>query len=187
MSRPAFPFQFRFCNNKKLFASILACIYLIFFAACENQEQQVEKQNTVAVTTVNPVEKQEQNESKVVIENKSYLFNLTNHSISELEALLERAEEVTMAQSPEYQDLEIVMVIHGPDIEWFKQQNYAENQKLIELAARLDAYDIIDMKVCERTMSRYGVEREDIPKFIDSVPFAPIEIQDRLNDGYINL
>jgi intracellular sulfur oxidation DsrE/DsrF family protein len=43
------------------------------------------------------------------------------------------------------------------------------------------------MKVCETTMKFHGVERKDIPKFIDSVPYAPVEIENRLRDGYINL
>ena len=79
------------------------------------------------------------------------------------------------------------MVIHGPDIDLFKKDNYENNQQLIDLAARLDAYDVIDMKVCQRTMEMRGVEREEIPSFIESVPFAPTEIKERLNDGYINL
>ena len=61
------------------------------------------------------------------------------------------------------------------------------NRQLIELASRLDAYDVIDMKVCEKTMSIRGVNRQDIPSFIESVPYAPSEIKQRLQDGYINL
>ena len=173
---------------KNFFTLIFSFLFLICLSACEKQEQQTEKQNVApVVTTAIPVQKPERADQNIIIENKSYLFNVTEHTLEELEALLERAEEVTMVQSPEYQDLEIVMVIHGPDIEWFTQQNYTDNQKLIDLAARLDAYDVIDMKVCEKTMEHHGVERKDIPKFIDSVPYAPIEIENRLREGYINL
>lgn len=112
---------------------------------------------------------------------------MKEHSLSELEELLKRAEEVTLNQPPEYKDLEIVMVIHGPDIEWFTRQKYADNHNLIDLAARLDEQNIIDMKVCEKSMKYHGINRKDIPEFIDSVPYAPIEIENRLRDGYINL
>ena len=79
------------------------------------------------------------------------------------------------------------MVIHGSDIDWFTHQNYEQNRQLVDLAARLDAYDVIDMKVCKKTMSDRGVKRKDIPPFIESVPYGPTEIKKRLLDGYINL
>lgn len=125
--------------------------------------------------------------SQFNIGNKSYLFDVSNHSIEELEALLGRAEEITQANSGEYDQLDIVMILHGPDIEWFTRKNYERNKKLIELAARLDTYEIIDMKVCETAMSSHGVSRDEIPAFIESVPYAPDEIERLLNDDYINL
>lgn len=166
---------------------MLTCFFLIGISACDKQDEQHNNINTTSNTPNLSIQAQEEPNQNIIIENKSYLFDITNHSLPELEALLERAEEVSQTQSPEYKDLEIVMIIHGPDIEWFRQQNYAENKKLIDLAARLDKYDIIDMQVCERTLKYHGVEREEIPEFIESVPYAPIEIENRLRDGYINL
>lgn len=177
-----------YINVNKLVTLTILCLFLFSLSACGKQEQTDETQNTnPAVITATPVQKQEHTDQNIIIENKSYLFNVKEHSLSELEALLERAEEVTINQSPEYKDLEIVMVIHGPDIEWFTQQKYTANKKLLDLAARLDEHNIIDMKVCEKSMKYHGIDRKDIPKFIDSVPYAPIEIENRLRDGYINL
>ena len=176
-------------KHKPLFLllSLSFCVFVL--AACDKQTEAVENNKTVAVTTEvkAPVQEHKSYDGKIIIENKSYLFDITDHSMGEFRALLARAEEVSQAQSAKYDDLKIVMVIHGPDIEWFTQQNYEDNQELIDLAARLDAYDIIDMKVCEKTMSDRGVEQEDLPSFIESVPYAPTEINVRLRDGYINL
>lgn len=171
---------------KKLFI-LITCINLVLFSACDKAEPSPEKLNTAPITSKAPVLQYDRNKDNIIIENKSYLFNVQKHSLSELEALLERTEEVTMTQSPEYEDIEIVIVIHGPDIEWFTQQNHADNQKLLNLASSLDERDIIDMKVCETAMDFHGIERKDIPEFIDSVPYAPVEIKNRLRDGYINL
>jgi uncharacterized protein len=172
-------------RRNKLFLLIFL-LQILSLSACDNQSEPSENQNTISVT---PVNETTSHEEKVIIENKSYLFDVTDHSIEELEALLTRAEEVSQSEikSPEYSDLEIVMVIHGPDIEWFTHENYQHNRQLIDLAARLDAHDVIDMKVCEQTMNSRGVGREDIPDFIESVPFAPLEIENRLKEGYINL
>ena len=127
------------------------------------------------------------NKTQFNIGNKSYLFDVSDHSLEELEALLERAHEISQVSQEETSDLEIVMILHGPDIEWFTQDRYEENRKLIELAEKLDSFEVIDMKVCETAMDSRGVKREDIPDFIESVPYAPDEIRKLLQEGYINL
>ena len=119
--------------------------------------------------------------------NKKYLFDVSDHSVAELEALLERADEITQMPSEDYADLEIVMILHGPDIDWFKQQNYASNKRMVDLAAKLDANAIIDLKVCETAMTKLGVQQEELPAFIESVPYAPDEMKRLFNQGYINL
>jgi Uncharacterized conserved protein len=126
-------------------------------------------------------------ETQFNIGNKSYLFDVSDHSLEELKAVLIRAEEISSLQTHEYGDLEIVMILHGPDIDWFVRENQEHNRKLIDLAARLDALDLIDMKVCETTMKQRGVRREDVPAFIESVPYAPDEMKRLLQEGYVNL
>tara|TARA_R110000782_G_scaffold207855_1_gene296321 strand:+ start:605 stop:1156 length:552 start_codon:yes stop_codon:yes gene_type:complete len=169
---------------------IILVASLCCLSACESEIESTDNKFIVSSATDNETTAL-QKELPVIaapeIENKSYLFDITNHSIEELEALLVRAEEVSQAHPADFEDLEIVMIIHGPDIDLFTNQNYTENKQLIDLAARLDAYDVIDMQVCETTMSMRGVDREDIPSFIESVPYAPLEINQRLQDGYINL
>jgi uncharacterized protein len=172
-------------NTKRLFLiGFLLFFVFINLVACDSQIEATDNKSMVNTT---PVQEVVPITTAPEIENKSYLFDVSNHSIEELETLLVRAEEVSQTHPSDFEDLEIVMVIHGPDIDWFTNQNHAENRQLIELAARLDAYDVIDMKVCETTMSMRGVERQDIPAFIESVPYAPTEIKQRLEQGYINL
>ena len=121
------------------------------------------------------------------IGNTQYLFDVSNHTAEELEALLYRAEEIREAHAEGYDDLEIVLVLHGPDINFFRQENYVKHKPIVDLAAKLDAYDIIDMKICETTMSNMGVARSEVPAFIESVPYAPDEIRRLGEEGYINL
>jgi uncharacterized protein len=173
-------------NHKQLFLLVLI---LLLLSACDKQPESEDNKIFTQVTgdISTPVQEKNTDYVKPIIENKSYLFDVSDHSIEELQALLTRAEEVSETHPADFEDLEIVMIIHGPDIEWFRQKNHEHNQQLIDLAARLDAYEIIDMKVCEKTMSSRGVSRDDIPSFIEPVPFAPTEIERRLQEGYINL
>ncbi len=121
------------------------------------------------------------------IGNTQYLFDVSTHTAEELEALLYRAEEIREAHAEGYDDLEIVLILHGPDINFFRQENYIKHKPIVDLAAKLDAYDIIDMKICETTMSNMGVARSEVPAFIESVPYAPAEIRRLGEEGYINL
>ena len=42
-------------------------------------------------------------------------------------------------------------------------------------------------KICETSMSSMGVERSEVPAFIESVPYAPDEIRGLGEEGYIKL
>ena len=156
---------------------------LIFISGCDNDSYA--NNSTAEITEVPVVEPIK--EPVPEIDNKNYLFDVSMHSIEELEALLARADEVSQTHPQDFEELEIVMIIHGPDIDWFTHKNYEHNQKLIDLAAKLDAYDVIDMKVCERTMQKRGVDHNDLPEFIEPVPYAPATMEELLNEGYINL
>ena len=174
----------------RLFLSgIYLSVTIFSLAACDTQTETAENKPMLTSAAEAKASGQEKisNTTEPEIENKSYLFDVSDHSIDELEALLVRAEEVSQTHPADFDDLEIVMVIHGHDIDWFTTQNYEHNQKLIDLAARLDAYEVIDMKVCLRTMQSRGVTKDDLPAFMESVPYVPIEIKQRLQDGYIKL
>ena len=77
------------------------------------------------------------------IGNTNYLFDVSDHSLEELRELLERVDEISQFERDQYDDLEIVMILHGPDIEWFREDNYEQNRQLVDLAAKLDAYKVI--------------------------------------------
>jgi len=143
---------------------------------------QVVNNNTGSETAKTPAKTTE-----FAIANKRYFFDVTDHSVEELQALLERIEEITEASPETFDELKIVMILHGPDIGLFTQSNYEQNQKLIDLAAKLDAFNVVDMKVCETAMNSLGVKQSEIPPFIESVPYAPAEITRLQREGYISL
>lgn len=172
------------------FKGLIISLATLSLLSCDSQTETIDRQpivNSAGEVKTAPMQEAVPITTEPEIENKSYLFVVKDHSIEELEALLIRAEEVSQSKPEDFEDLEIVMVIHGPDIDFFTNQNHENNSQLLDVAARLDAFNVIDMKVCETTMSMRGVERQDIPPFIESVPFAPTEIKQRLQDGHINL
>ncbi len=128
-----------------------------------------------------------QTDSQFTIGNKRYLYDISEHSIEDLKLLLQRAEEITQTGIDELEDLEIVMILHGPDIGWFTLDSYDDNRELVDLAKKLDTFGIIDLKVCETTMEHLEIDRKQIPAFIESVPYAPDEINRLSQGGYTHL
>ncbi len=176
---------------------IAIVILIMTISGCDQNQSSEGPSNTVAqvksqvndiqeITTVS-TEDITEDQRQFNIGNTQYLFDISNHSPDEMEALLYRAEEIRETHAEGYEDLEIVLVLHGPDINIFRQENYSKHKPLVDLAAKLDAFDIIDMKICETTMSSMGVDRSEVPAFIESVPFAPAEIRRLGEEGYINL
>ena len=54
----------------------------------------------------------------------------------------------------------------------------------MDLAARLDAFNIIDVKVCNNWMAQRGIELTDLPPFVDNVPVAQQETVRLEKAGY---
>ena len=106
------------------------------------------------------------------------------HTLSELKQLLEQAEEIANGKSQYNTDEPIAVVLHGEEIKAFVRSNYRSNKALVDLAARLDAFNIIEVKVCKRWMGANGIMENQLPPFVESVPFGAGE-RDRLQKaGY---
>ena len=116
-----------------------------------------------------------------------YLFNVTLHTPEELAGLLTRAEELAKTTRADSRHTGIALVLHGPEIEIFAKKNYSRFRKTVDLAARLDAGRIIEVKMCRTEMKHLGIREEDIPDFIELVPYGPDEEERLRRNGYVYL
>ncbi len=115
---------------------------------------------------------------------KRYMTQIRLHTPMELETLLERASSL-VGQAQQYKSFEpIAVVLHGNEANAFLFGNYQRYRKLIDLAARLDAYKVIDVKICETWMRMNNVQRSELPAFVDTVPFGPAEQRKLHRKGY---
>ena len=85
------------------------------------------------------------------------------------------------------EELNIAMVLHGPDIRIFAKENYSRFKDIVDLAERLDADNVIDFKACATTAAERGFSDSAFPAFIELVPYAPDEIRRLTGAGYIKL
>lgn len=123
----------------------------------------------------------------ITAEEGRYLFSITLHTPDEIAGLLMRAEDLARARRAGPNDAGIVLVLHGPEIEIFAKKNYAQFQQTVDRAARLDAGRIIEVKMCRTEMQRLGIAEEDVPAFIELVPYGPDEEKRLRRSGYIYL
>lgn len=79
----------------------------------------------------------------------------------------------------------IVFVLHGEEAHAFRHQNMEQYKSLLDLAEKLEKRNIIDIRVCETWMRKNGVQRSELPSFIDTVPLGPAEERRLRRDGYL--
>jgi intracellular sulfur oxidation DsrE/DsrF family protein len=139
-----------------------------------------------------PVNSQD-NGPQVQVEKRTdgrYVVDVTLHTLPEIEALLNRAEK--LHQTSKGKNLKdsstgIALVLHGEEIKFFAKKQYQKNKKIIDKAKKLDANNIIDIKICRTKLRELGLKKDDIPPFIETVPFGPAEIKKLRSKGYLYL
>ncbi len=119
------------------------------------------------------------------VENPRYLARIKKNTPTEVEMLFRRAsllaEQVDNLNAYE----PIVFVLHGDEAHAFRERNMEQYKDLLELAERLEASNVIDIRICETWMLLNGVDHSELPDFIDTVPVGPIEEIKLRRGGYI--
>lgn len=113
------------------------------------------------------------------------VLDISVHTIEGLRVLLDRAEELAMRPQAPGEEASVVLVLHGPEVEFFSIRNYEKYKDIVDQAARLDAFEVVDVKICQTMMDMQGIARDDIPSFIEQVPLGPGEVERLVQEGYV--
>lgn len=111
-----------------------------------------------------------------------YLALLQAHTPEELAGILDQAEDWANSRI-DYPAQPIAIVLHGQEANAFVKRNYQAHQALVDKAAKLDAFNVVDIKICETWMGANQIPREQLPAFVDTVSFGPSEIERLLKAG----
>ena len=115
---------------------------------------------------------------------KNYVAQIQLHTAEELEALLNRVDEYVDKGDKFPSNEPISVILHGPELQIFDRKNYKKYKHIVALAARLEAFNVIDVSVCQVQMQIDGINQGDIPAFVDTVPYGPAEVDKLLKKGY---
>lgn len=115
-----------------------------------------------------------------------YLAQLDTASPDGLQMALRRAEVLFLNGRLQGQMSPASFVLHGPEVSVFFRDNYQQHKGLVDLAARLSAFGVIDIQVCETQTGVLGRDRTHLMPFVGTVPFGPAE-EERLiqREGYV--
>ena len=76
----------------------------------------------------------------------------------------------------------VAIVVHGPEVSVFQTENYQEHKEIVDLAAKLSALGILDIRVCETRLEHRGGDKDSIYPFVGTVPFGPTEVNRLLDE-----
>ena len=106
-----------------------------------------------------------------------YLARISNDSPEEVADALKRAEELYFSGGLPPDVGPIALILHGPEVEIFFKDKYKMYKETVDLAARLSAFGVIDVRVCETQAGIMGRQRSSIQPFIGTVLFGPSEVR----------
>jgi len=119
------------------------------------------------------------------IKKGKFMFSVTLHKREEIDSLLTRADSLSKTMRVNGNKSAIALILHGPEIKLFTRQNYEKNRDIVDKAARLDGENVIQVKVCKTKMKELGIKDNDLPKFMEIIPYAPDEEKKLLDQGYV--
>lgn len=181
--------------QKQLLVSILIAILLVAAYLLERQSpgdasamlKTAPPQGKPPVATLLPAEPGKPQPPVRVEPRSRYVLDVVLHSVEEIEQLLDKAEQLASKPRSANEPASIAIVLHGPEIDIFSIRNYDKYQRVVDRAAKLDAYNIIDVKMCMTAMRSRGIRNEDVPGFIELVPYGPEEIRSLQEKGFVKL
>lgn len=102
-------------------------------------------------------------------------IDLYPKSQADLQLILDTLEPTISAEPDD--DPPIVMMLHGAEAYRFLRSSYAENKTLIDRTAKLAAYEVIEVKICETWMRANNYTRDDLFPFVSTVPYGAAELE----------
>ena len=164
-----------------LVAALLLAVAYVFISPSGEQRGTVVDPEVVAAKMLPPAEI---SPAADAVPERTVL-DVSVHTIEGLKVLFDRAEELAMTPRSRGEDASVILVLHGPEVEYFSIKNYEKYKDIVDQAARLDAFDVVDVKICQTMLGVRGIEQHDLPSFIELVPYGPGEVERLKQEGYV--
>lgn len=126
-------------------------------------------------------------EAAVEVVIPAYLYvQLIERNADHLNQALLQAEQYAQANTATLK-APVLVVLNGEEIAAFERKHYREQKQLVDLAARLAAYEIIEIRVCEKTLEERLVHRSELPSFLQPIQNGAAYLIEKQRQGYASL
>jgi len=116
---------------------------------------------------------------------QQFVADISVHTVEELEVLFDRIEQLLDRPRGADEAPLISVVLHGPEVDFFTLQNYQQYKGVVDRAAKLSALGAVDISICRTQMRVRGIETDQVPAFLNQVPYGPGEVERLLDEGYV--
>ncbi len=104
-----------------------------------------------------------------------YLARIEQNNPEELIEILSRAERFYLDEGMRQDFSPVVFVLHGPEVAIFFKENYFRYRPIVDLAAKLSALRVVDIRVCETQSHGLGLDLKTLFPFVGTVPVGAVE------------
>jgi intracellular sulfur oxidation DsrE/DsrF family protein len=116
---------------------------------------------------------------------QQYVADISVHTIEELEVLFASIEQLLDRPRGADEAPFISVVLHGPEVDFFALQNYSRYKDIVDHAAKLSALGVVELNICLTQMRARGIEPDQVPAFLNQVPYGPGEVKRLVDEGYV--
>lgn len=104
------------------------------------------------------------------------VYDVQVKTVSKMEGVLDRASYLSKITGADPFDQSIVLVLHGPELNFFAIKNYHKYEELMKRAQSLVESETLKIKMCKIAAEGQGYKPKDIHGFVEIVPMGDAEI-----------
>jgi intracellular sulfur oxidation DsrE/DsrF family protein len=104
------------------------------------------------------------------------VYDVHVKTVAKIESVLDRASHLSIITGADPFDQSIVLVLHGPELNFFAIKNYSKHKELMKRAQSLVESEALKIKMCKIAAEGQGYQPKDIHGFIEMVPMGDAEI-----------
>lgn len=118
---------------------------------------------------------------------EGYVADIQLQSTEEFAQLLSRADALVQSgEVPLDGQPRVTFVMHGPGVRSLLRPAYLENKSVVDLAARLSALGVIEIRACETWMGGNAIDPSELQPFVGTVASGRIEVERLVSErGYV--
>jgi len=104
------------------------------------------------------------------------VYDVNVDTVAKVESVLDRASHLSIITGADPFDQSIVLVLHGPELNFFAIKNYSKYKELMHRAQSLVESEALKIKMCKIAAQGQGHQPEDIHGFVEIIPMGDAEI-----------